>query len=189
MSPSCDGPQHQCTCVESSGESGSASKTERISTKARSPTRCRAAQAARSPRSKRTPGHLLVSHLSDGVDLVDAIDPHARVELGRIALAPETIFSLGLTGGRLIVLGGGAWLYDATNPRALVPLGHADWSSDLGHGELLGDDLLVSGGNEPVSLPLTCDRAPRRYEARRFCYSLASRRGRCPSRRSNLASR
>jgi hypothetical protein len=103
-------------------------------------------------------GHVFISHLGDGVTLVDATDPAALADLGRIALDATTVFSLGLTGDRLIVLGGGGvWLYDASIPRALVPLGSADWAFDVGHGELFGTHLLVSGGNALVSLPLVCD--------------------------------
>lgn len=102
-------------------------------------------------------GHVFVSHLSDGARLFDAASPAALVDLGPVALEATTVFSLASTGDRLIVLGGGAWLYDMSSPRALAPLGHADWASDLGHAELFGSNLLVSGGNALVSLPLTCD--------------------------------
>ncbi len=102
-------------------------------------------------------GHLFVSRLGEGVQLVDATTPTALVDLGLVALEVTNAFSLDLTGDRLVVLGGGAWLYDVSDPRALVPLGATDWTSDLGHAELLGDHLLVSGGNQLVSLPLACD--------------------------------
>jgi hypothetical protein len=106
-------------------------------------------------------GHLFVSDLSDGVTLIDATDPSALVDLGVIPLETEYVFSLGLSGDRLVVMGDGAWLYDASNPRALRPLGHAALASDRGHAGLLVDGdretLVLSGGNGLTTVPLVCE--------------------------------
>jgi len=107
-------------------------------------------------------GHLFVSDLSEGVTLIDARDPGALIDRGLVPLETEYVFSLGLSEERLVVMGSGIWLYDATDPRALAPLGHAELASDRGHATLLrgvdgSETLLTSGGNGLSVIPLVCD--------------------------------
>lgn len=109
-----------------------------------------------------TAGHLFVSDLSAGVSLIDASDPSALVDRGLVPLETEFVFSIDRSGERLAVMGNGVWLYDATDPRALRPLGHSELASDRGHAALLRDPsgaetLLTSGGNGLTAIPLDCE--------------------------------
>lgn len=113
--------------------------------------------AASLPAMALLPGTLFVSAIGHGVDRIDVTDPSSLVALGPVSEATMSVFSLGLTGDRLMVMGDGVALFDASDPRALVPLGRATSASDLGHAEIVGTHLVVSGGNSLSALPLTCD--------------------------------